>query len=69
MIVKYFAEKGLRRHNEDYVLSRRIDKNIYFHIVADGMGEYTKGSVASKIVSYWLFRSNGASLFGQTVPL
>ncbi len=51
MIVKYFTEKGLRKHNEDYILSKQIDEVTSIHIVADGMGGYNKGNIASETVA------------------
>jgi protein phosphatase len=57
MIIKYFTEKGLRRHNEDFILSKQIDEITSIHIVADGMGGYNKGNVASETVAEILFNN------------
>ena len=46
-----FTNKGLRKKNEDYLLSKQFDDEISFHIVADGMGGYSFGDIAAKIVA------------------
>ena len=53
--VKYFTEKGLRKHNEDFILSKQIDKVTSIHILADGMGGYNKGNIASEAVANVIF--------------
>ena len=45
-----FTNKGLRPKNEDYLLSKQFDDEISFHIIADGMGGYSFGDVAAKMV-------------------
>ena len=55
MRVEYFTEQGRRKVNEDYILSKNNDKNISLHIVADGMGGYSKGDIASETVANCLF--------------
>ncbi len=57
MIIKYFTEKGLRKHNEDFILSKQIDEVTSIHIVADGMGGYNKGNIASETVTEILFNN------------
>ncbi len=57
MIIKYFTEKGLRKHNEDFILSKQIDEVTSLHIVADGMGGYNKGNIASETVANILFNT------------
>jgi len=48
MLIEYFSVKGKRKINEDYTLSKIIDKNISLHIVSDGMGGYENGKLAAK---------------------
>lgn len=56
MIVEYYTDKGKRKVNEDFILSKDIDENNSLHIIADGMGGYSKGDVASKMVSENIFK-------------
>lgn len=39
-----------RDNNEDYFISYKLNENITIHIVADGIGGYKAGEVASKVV-------------------
>ena len=55
MKIKHFTVKGNRKINEDYILSKEINDNASLHIVADGMGGYNQGDVASKTVTNILF--------------
>lgn len=51
MKICIYTSKGCREINEDYILSKEIAQNISFHIVVDGMGAYSYGEVAAKIVA------------------
>jgi len=51
MIVYSFSEKGNRETNEDYIISVQFDNNDSLHIVADGMGGYLYGEVASRVAT------------------
>jgi len=45
------TNKGKRKVNQDYVLSKEIHPGNYLFLVADGMGGYTHGEIASEIVA------------------
>jgi len=45
-----FSAKGKRENNEDYILSRLISTDCTVHLLADGMGGYLYGELASKLV-------------------
>ncbi len=47
MIVKQLSIKGLRKANEDYILSENFGEDYSLHIVADGMGGYDNGKFAA----------------------
>lgn len=55
MKVNYFSEKGNRKENEDYILSKPINNNISVHLVADGMGGYENGRLAAETVTNVIF--------------
>ena len=64
MKVNYFSIKGRRKENEDYILSKPIDKNISIHLIADGMGGYEDGRLAAETVANTIFKyllANNAS--------
>lgn len=46
-----YTNKGLRPKNEDSLLSEQLGNDISFHIIADGMGGYSHGEIAAKIVA------------------
>ena len=50
-----YTNKGLRPRNEDFLLSEQLTQDISFHIIADGMGGYSHGDKAAKIVVETLF--------------
>jgi len=50
-----YTNKGTRSKNEDYMLSEQLNDAISFHIVADGMGGYSYGEKAAKIVVETIF--------------
>lgn len=55
MSVFSYTNKGLRLKNEDYLLSEQLNPDMSFHIVADGMGGYSYGEKASRIVVETIF--------------
>lgn len=44
-----FSAKGSRENNEDCILSRHLSDYCSIHIVADGMGGYSFGEIASQL--------------------
>lgn len=46
-----YTGKGLRESNEDYLVSRKLPDNSYLLLLADGMGGYSCGADAAKIVA------------------
>lgn len=50
-----YTSKGLRSVNEDFLLSEQLTPDISFHIIADGMGGYSHGDKAARIVVETLF--------------
>ena len=58
MIESYsYTNTGNRETNEDYVLSKEIGENISLHIVADGMGGYMAGDIASMTIAETMCQS------------
>ena len=47
-----FTDKGLRENNEDYLLSRQLSPDCSIHLIADGMGGYQYGEVASSVACH-----------------
>ena len=50
MEVFKYSNIGLREVNQDYIVSQTISQDVSLHLVADGMGGYECGDIASKIV-------------------
>lgn len=52
-MMKYFeyTNKGNREENQDYIVHSSLPENSDIFIVADGMGGYSDGAVAAKVVS------------------
>ncbi|MBB4804370.1 protein phosphatase [Flavobacterium nitrogenifigens] len=46
-----FSHKGKRKSNQDYLFSQSINPSCVLHLVADGMGGYDYGDIASKLVA------------------
>ncbi|WP_185963155.1 PP2C family protein-serine/threonine phosphatase [Flavobacterium gawalongense] len=46
-----FSNKGKRKSNQDYLISKLINPECSLHIVVDGMGGYEYGEMASKLVA------------------
>ncbi|WP_297085439.1 protein phosphatase 2C domain-containing protein [uncultured Draconibacterium sp.] len=55
MKVNYFTVKGRRKENEDYILSKSIEKDLSLHLIADGMGGYNNGRLAAETVANKIF--------------
>ena len=50
MIIFKYSHKGNREVNEDYVVTHSMGDGISLYLIADGMGGYDFGDVASKVV-------------------
>ena len=46
-----FTHKGQRKNNQDFVLIQNINHESFLFLIADGMGGYQQGEIASKLVS------------------
>lgn len=55
MKTSYFSVKGERKENEDYILSKQINKDVYINLIADGMGGYENGKLAAETVANSIF--------------
>ncbi len=51
MNIKSYSNKGSRDENQDYVLYETFPEGRAIFVVADGMGGYSHGAVASRIVA------------------
>ena len=51
-----YTGNGIRETNEDYIKSETLSNSISLHIVADGMGGYEYGEVASKTATEAIFQ-------------
>ena len=51
MTVYSYSGKGNREKNEDYIKSVQFENNASLHIVADGMGGYLYGEIASQVAT------------------
>lgn len=45
-----FTYKGQRKSNQDVILTKEIHPDTYLYMVADGMGGYSDGDLAAKLV-------------------
>lgn len=54
--VSSYTGKGIRKTNEDYIKSEMLSDSVSLHIVADGMGGYQYGEVASQIATDSIFQ-------------
>lgn len=68
MEVFKYTNTGCREVNEDYVVSKDFGNDISLHLIADGMGGYEYGELASKVVgdSYVLAISNNMDILEAT---
>jgi protein phosphatase len=68
MEVFSYTGKGLRETNEDYIKSEILSDSISLHIVADGMGGYDYGEVASKTATEAIFHFLAGSTIEGDIP-
>ncbi len=68
--MKYFeyTNKGNREENQDYIVHSSLPEDSDIFIVADGMGGYSNGAIASKVVSNAIIEFVGIN-FKQYKPL
>lgn len=71
MEVNSFSAKGKRENNEDYILSRQISPDCSLFLVADGMGGYSYGEIASSLacesIAEYLSANYGRSKIKQLI--
>lgn len=53
--IEHFSEKGNRFRNEDFVLKESWEPGISMVLIADGIGGYEDGDIASKTISQSIF--------------
>lgn len=63
-----YTGKGIRETNEDYIKSEILSDSISLHIVADGMGGYDYGEVASKTATEAIFQFLAGSTIQGDIP-
>ena len=63
-----YTGKGIRETNEDYIKSEILSDSISLHIVADGMGGYDYGEVASKTATEAIFQFLAESNIQGDIP-
>jgi Serine/threonine protein phosphatase len=63
-----YTSKGIRKANEDYIKSEILSDSISLHIVADGMGGYDYGEVASKTATEAIFQFLVGSTIQGDIP-
>ena len=51
MKIFQYTNKGSREENQDFVIHGSLPDNSAIFVVADGMGGYSDGATASKVVS------------------
>ena len=56
MKVYSYSGKGNREKNEDYIKSELLANDVSLHIVADGMGGYQFGEIASRVATEAIFQ-------------
>lgn len=68
MTVYSYSGKGNRETNEDFIKSEIISDSISLHIVADGMGGYQFGEVASQIATESIFQFFAENTIEGDIP-
>jgi protein phosphatase len=68
MKVFSYTGKGIRETNEDYIKSEILSDSISLHIVADGMGGYEYGEVASKTATKAIFQFFEENAIPSNIP-
>lgn len=63
-----YTGKGIRETNEDYIKSEILSDSISLHMVADGMGGYDHGEVASKTATEAIFHFLTGSNIQGDIP-
>lgn len=61
-----YSNTGNREVNQDFLLHRSIDKDKHLFIIADGMGGYSAGDSAAKLVSESIFEFVNAHVSEQS---
>lgn len=65
-----YTDKGLRKTNEDFIKSEILSNSISLHIVADGMGGYDHGEMASQTATEAIFQYfAGCNILGDITAL
>ncbi|NEW81691.1 MAG: serine/threonine-protein phosphatase [Mariniphaga sp.] len=71
MEVYSFSAKGNRENNEDFILSHQFSPDCLFSLVADGMGGYSYGEIASSLacesIAEYLIANYGKSEIKQLI--
>lgn len=76
MTVYEYTNKGIRDENQDYVVHGSLSDGSGIYIVADGMGGYSEGAAASKVVAESILdyveqnygNSSPAKLLKESIP-
>jgi serine/threonine protein phosphatase PrpC len=66
-IYKYSAQ-GVRKANEDFLLSREINAECSLYLLADGMGGYSYGDLASSLVCQSISEYMGSKINAADIP-
>ena len=63
-----YTGKGIRETNEDYIKSETLSNSISLHIVADGMGGYEHGEIASQTATEAIFQFFVENNISNNIP-
>lgn len=64
-----YSGKGIRETNEDYIKNEILSDSISLHIVADGMGGYEHGEIASQTATEAIFQFLVGSTIQGDIPM